>query len=482
MPQIPLTQGSYTARSIIANAQRCLNLYLEKNTEDAEAPFTLYPTPGLRKLSTAPGPGGCRGLYTASNGNVYLVQGNRVFYVTPSFTFTQLGTVTPNVTTPVSMVDNGKQLILVDGQPNGGWLITLATNAYAPIADPAFPGLAPAGVDKVAYLDTFTVMNKTGTQDFYSTLSNEMVFDPLNFAAKTGYSDLLQSIAVVHREIWLVGKFTTEVWYDAGNPNFPFAIMPGVFLQQGCIAKYSLAQHDLLLFWLSQSLDGKGVVLMGVSYEAKRISTHAIEFAINQYPTISDAIGFTYQQEGHVFYVLSFPTAGATWVYDVNSGFWHERRWIDNDGVEGRWRVNCLTNGYGQVIGGDWEDGRIYAVDLDYYSDDGQDIVRRKGLPHMVKDGNKVQYLSFRADMECGNFEGADPLLPPLVFLRWSDDRGKTWGNPVGQSMGDLGQYLVQPQWKRLGLARDRVFEISWSIPTKTALQGAWLTSKPTMA
>lgn len=477
MPQVPLTQASYTARSIIADAQRCVNLFPEKNPDDANAPFSFYPTPGLRLLTNVPSDGGVRGMFTASNGHVYVVCGSGLYYYTAWNDFIPVGSITPGVTTPVSMVDNGTQMILVDGQPNGGWLIDLPTNAFAPIDDVNWPGAA----DRVGYVDTFTVMNKPGTQDFYSTLSNTMEFDPLYFAAKTGYSDYLQTILVMHREIWLMGTTTTEVWYDAGNPNFPFAILPGVFIQQGCIAKYSAATHDLLTFWLGQTLDGKGVVMMGVSYEAKRISTHAIEFAIGQYSTISDAVGFTYQQEGHVYYVLSFPTAGATWVYDVNVQLWHERAYVDDDGVEGRWRVNCVTNAYGMLIGGDWEDGRIYAVDLDYYLDDTQPIVRRKGFPHLIREGDKVTYQRFRADMEAG--EAPDSMAEaPTVYLRWSDDRGKTWGHPMGQTLGMEGNYLVQPQWWRLGMARDRVFELFWSSSQKSALNGAWVLSKPTGA
>ena len=62
-----------------------------------------------------------------------------------------------------------------------------------------------------------------------------------------------------------------------------------------------------------------------------------------------------------------------------------------------------------------------------------------------------------------------------VVTLAWSDDRGATFGVPVSQPFGAGGVTLTQPKWSRLGMARDRVFQISWTAPIRTVLQGAWI-------
>jgi hypothetical protein len=56
-------------------------------------------------------------------------------------------------------------------------------------------------------------------------------------------------------------------------------------------------------------------------------------------------------------------------VFDVATGAWHERAaW---DGVQyRRHRSNCQANFAGQVVVGDWENGRIYAFDPEVYQDD----------------------------------------------------------------------------------------------------------------
>lgn len=61
------------------------------------------------------------------------------------------------------------------------------------------------------------------------------------------------------------------------------------------------------------------------------------------------------------------------------------------------------------------------------------------------------------------------------IFLDWSDDRGHRFGSPVGQPIGQTGEYLTVAQWQRLGYARDRILRVTWSVPVRTALQGAYL-------
>jgi hypothetical protein len=96
---------------------------------------------------------------------------------------------------------------------------------------------------------------------------------------------------------------------------------------------------------------------------------------------------------------------------------------------------------------------------------------------HSVDDNSdRISYREFIANMEVGN--GSNYSAVP-VYLRWSDTRGKSWGNAVSISLGMEGEYLTSLQWQRLGMARDRVFELSWSAPVKTALTGAWVQANP---
>lgn len=317
-------------------------------------------------------------------------------------------------------------------------------------------------------------------------------FDPLDFATKSGYPDPIVTLIVMDLYVWLLGTQTTEIWFNAGAADFPFQIFPGVFIEHGCAAQYSVARQDLSIYWLSQDKQGNCIVLKGNSFAAHRISTHAIEFAISKYSVISDAIGFTYQQEGHVFYVLIFPTADKTWVWDETTQLWHERNSLQfvqggnftNDGNLHKVLYNSCAACNGRIYVGDYL-GNQYMLDPANFTENTAPIPFIRSFPHLINDQNRVTYLRFIADMECGT---DDPTVtgdnssssnPPQVNLRWSDDRGKTYSNYVQQSMGALGQYLTSIQWRRLGYARDRIFELSWSVPSKTALNGAWIETQP---
>lgn len=466
MVKVPLKGGAYEAKSIIADAQRCVNLYPEKNPEGAAAEFTYYPTPGLSLLAQGPSTV-VRGLYTASSNRLYAVIGSSIYLVNTNWTLTLVGLMAGALTTPVSMMDNSQTLMIVDGSTNG-YTVDLTTQAFSQIVQPAF-----YGATAVDYLDSFMILNRPGTKQFYTTLSNSLTFDPLYFASKTSSPDKLATLIVKNRELWLLGERTTEVWYNAGNAAFPFAAMPGTFVENGCAAPYSVAKDGASLFWLTLSDRGQAIAARTDGYQLRKISTYALEAVWASYQTISDAVGYTYQDQGHVFYVLTFPTEDKTWVFDTAEGLWHERAWMDSNGDFHRHRANCHAFAYDTHVVGDFENGRLYRLDPNVYTDNGSAIRRVRSFPHMVAEGKRVIYRQFLADMEVGRADLTG--VPPLVELRWSDTRGASYGQPVLQTLGASGQFLTSVQWRRLGTARDRVFELSWSMPYKTALSGAFI-------
>lgn len=487
MGTVPLLAGSYVARSVIANAQRCVNLYPEKNQEDAEVPVTQYQTPGLRRLATGELLTAWRGLYFATNGVLYGVLGTIVYRINDDWSLTNLGTIASPAVTLVSMVDNGAHVIIVDDTANG-WTIDLATDTLAPIAAANFLG----GVF-VQYADTFFLLNQPGTRTFYQSNSNAITFPGLS-ADKTGFADKLIGLIINHLDIWLLGSRTAEIWSNVGAPGFPFQRLPGVFIQHGCVAKRSIASYDLMIFWLSQDNNGQALALMGTNYQAVNIMTPAISDAISKYTIISDAIGFCYQQGNHVFYVLTFPTADKTWCYDLSTKMWHERTYTDNNGQEHRIRANCTAFAYGKNVVGDYQNGKLYSWEEDVYTDDGQPIVRRRGFPHSVAGGVAVYHQRFMADIEVGtissdagqptqppwNYGPGAPANMPMLSLRWSNSRGKAWeGGPVQMPLGAAGDYTSVPSWRDLGQARDRVYELFWSENCKVALNGAYLDTIP---
>ena len=479
----PLIGGAYEARSYVADAQRCVNLYPEVNQQDAPFPTTHYLTPGLVALATLAADFPIRGVYTASNGELFVVCGSGLYYVESTWNATLLGSINPG-TDPVSMVDNNTYLVVVDGTPAGGWTVVLSTHVFATWSDPNF-----LGGDTVQFLDTFLVLNEPGTQNWYHSDSNAITFNALAIAAKTDYQDLLSTILVNNQRVWAFGtQRATELWYNAGGSPFAFAQVPGVMIERACGAIYSPQAMGLANYWLGIIREGTRVVFRGEGQEARRVSNHALEFALSGYATVSDAVGWTYESLGHFYYVLSFPSADATWVFDETTGLWHEWAWADGDGVLHRHRGICHTVAYGVHVVGDHSNGKIYKLDFETYTDDGDPIIRIRSWPHFIigfnwqkqaipAEGKRLIYNSFMLEMQTGASPDTTPASPPTVSLRWSFDKGKSWGNPIEQSIGATGQYQVRPTWWRLGLGADVVFEASWSGAFATGLNGAYVDS-----
>ena len=472
MARVALTGGAYEASSLIAGAQRCVNLFVESVPQEQGEPIPAAHllTPGLRKLMQFAQTRRVRGLYRATNNSLYAVYGNSLVEVLPNFTERPVTKVTDG-TAPVSMSDNGVQMLVVDGSPSG-WSIDLTTGAATAVSDPAF-----YGADRVDLINTEFVLNRPGMRQFYLSDSIAVTFDPLYISNKGGRQDLLVSMAVVAGQLWLLGQDTSEIYTYTGASDFPVQAVPGATVEYGCAAVHSIGRTDKSIFWLSRSKDGQGIVLAGNGYQADRISTHAIETAISGYVNIATAVGMTYQIRGHTIYVLQFQEA--TWGYDLATKRWHEWVWLDANGNEMPHRAFCMTFWNGQIIVGDRENGALYALDPNVFVDDGAPIKRLRSFPHTSGSGRRLVFRTFQADMQPGDVPTTSTASPPMVSLRWSDDRGASWGNAVEQPIGATGAYLTRPTWHRLGIATDRVFEISWSAPMHTALAGAFVTAEP---
>ena len=474
----PILGSAYVARSVNAADNRMVNLYPELIAEGGKEAAFLNRAPGLRLITTV-GTGPIRGLWKMGDFG-YIVSGYRLYKIDSNWAVTDLGLLDYG-TGPVSMADNGTQLFIACNGPS--YIYDAASSTLAKITDVDFPGAVTVG-----YLDGYFVFNEPNSQKIWVTgLFNGAQIDPLDFASAEGSPDGVVGLIVDHREVWVFGTNSVEVWYDAGGTDFPLQRIQGAFNEIGCAAAYSIAKMDNGLFWLGQDARGRGMVYRANGYTGARISTHAIEWQIQQYDRIDDAIAYTYQQDGHSFYVLTFPTANKTWVYDVATQGWHERAGFAN-GEFTRHRSNCQMNYNAEIVVGDYQNGNIYAFDLDVYADNGQ--VQKwlrswRALPTATNTLKRTTQHGMQLDCETGVGLNTGQGSDPQVMLRWSDDGGHTWSNEHWVSMGKIGQYGRRAIWRRLGMTlklRDRVYEVSGTDPVKIAILGAELRVSPTNA
>ena len=499
--RLDLIGGAWAPRSPISGAMKCFNLYPEKTRKDSTPALVHIPRPGLRPLVVPPQAGLGRGVFRSSRGQGFCVVGNNVYIINPqTFALTLIGTLQVALSNLCSMTDNGTTGFLVDASQVGYSFAISDGSGFAPIVDAS--GIF-AGSKKVDYVDTFMLWALPNSLLFGSTYSNVLQFDPTWVAGKTGYPDLLQTLLVNRHQIVLFGEVRSEIWYDAGNALFPFALLPGAYIEWGCVASRSPAGIDNDIYWLGQGFGGTGLVLRQRGYETRVISNHAISHAIVEMQKagadISDAIGNTYTQEGHVFYVLTFVSGDQTWVYDAAiedpDEAWHQRGYTDKDGNNHRERAGAYAFINGTNVVQDWQNGTLYALDLDYYYDSVDDgdggglwdrpIVRTRTYPQFrVMDGpqgpievgaKRVVLRSLLVEIEGGNGPQGPNDTGPSIGLRISWDRGMSYGNFVLQSTGKVGEYGTLPSWAPLGMGRWPVCELSWSFGGKATLGSVWI-------
>ena len=401
----PLLGAAYVARSVNAADNRMVNLFPEVVPEGGKEKAWLQRAPGLRRVLTV-GTGPIRGLW-AFGGYAYAVSGSALYRIDTAGLETELGEITG--TGPVSMSDNGVQLFIA-ANPDG-FIYNSQSQGFAQITDPDFPGALIVG-----YLDSYFVFIEPQSQRVWVTsLLDGTDIDPLDFASAEGAPDNLVSMIIDHREVWLFGTDSTEVWVNAGGADFPLERVNGAFNEVGCAAAYSVAKADNSVFWLGGDDRGQGIVYRANGYTAVRVSTHAIEWQIQSYGSIADAVGFTYQQDGHMFYVLTFPSAGKTWAYDVAANAWHERAGFSN-GEFARHRAINQTAFNNEVWVGDYADGRIYALDLDVFEDDDQPqkwLRSWRALPTGTNTLKRTIQHELKLDCETGvGLSGVDTSVP----------------------------------------------------------------------
>jgi hypothetical protein len=234
------------------------------------------------------------------------------------------------------------------------------------------------------------------------------------------------------------------------------------------------------VYWLGADQNGHGIVWRLEGYTPRRVSSEGMEKAIQEYTDISDAVAYAYQQDGRTFYALNFPTGNNTWVYDAAMQLWHERQYLNPaTGNFERHRACCHMHWAGLHIVGDWENGNLYALDPNYYSDNGDPLVSLRSCAHVTdQDYKNIRIDSIQVDIEAGvgleSGQGSDPLM----MMRWSKDGGHTWSPLRTMSMGEIGRYARRARLTRLGKARDWVFEISISDPVKRVVLGAAIDAK----
>ena len=484
MIPVPFIGPAYSLDALDISSQACKNMYVEVyDNGDTKVPQSLRSTPGLDLFATQTGSATfpvaddwkMRCLYQASDGELFGVCGKVVS------TFTSAGSETARfeLTSGGTADDQGivrcadslssdqttTNVMFVDGSTTPYQYSTTDAQVTA-ITDTGYPD----GATHVANIDGFFIVNKPNTvQCVYSAVNDPTSWNTTNTLAKEGSSDHVVALIAHDRRLWVFGEQSYEVFRNTGNSNNQFLRIEGTYHDFGVQSPDSLASDGDNVFWLGSSASGYGKIYQSRGFDAVSISTVPLEREIQEYTTTNDAEGFCFQQDGHKFYQLTFPSENKTWVYDSTTGMWHEKYYLNpTTSVEERHRGRVSAFSFANNYVGDWQNGKIYSLEQDTYTDNGDPIIRERIGPVVWNNLDRVYYSSIEFDLESGvgaaTGQGSDPLLQ----LRWNNQGGiGNWSNWYYMDMGKIGQYATRVRRERLGQSRKRVFHIRYSEPTK---------------
>jgi len=471
----------YASPYNVVGKEICRNFYVEPAISQTSKVKSYYVSvPGLKLSVQSDAGNACRGLYRTSDQRLFQCHSNYVDEIFQNGQRITRGYIT-TYSGVVNFSDNTRELLLVDGQY--GYILDLATNTFSKIDENTFPN----GASFCTCIDNYFLVNKPNTKEYYwSGVNNGTSWDPLDFATKEGYPEVIVAIKELNNQLWVFGSSNTEIHYD--STDFETQVwkrIEGGILEIGCVAPNSVTRVESNIFWLGSDKSGNVAVWSNTGISPKKISIRGIEQLIQTETggKVDDAIGYTYSQQGHVFYVLQFMSSELTLVYDNATNTWHVRSNRDWRGNNVKWRGIFHQYIWGRNMMGDLYTNALYTPDMDYYYNDDPTaptkptyIVRERTTPILQVNQKMVCHASFEVLFEMGTGNNLNNALgfgqDPQVMINTSDDSGISWSNFKYQSIGKIGETTKRAKFNRLGISRNRVYKVTITEPVKVVLLG----------
>jgi hypothetical protein len=467
--------ATYTNRSIAADGEVAFNIFPEQvESGEGKNDIVLYRVPGKKLFMTLP-----TFPHQAEyelNGRAWSVSGNTVYEVFSNGTAIPRGTVTaPPAGEYISIASNHNQLMIVS-DPNG-YILDLTSNILTQITDDGFAG----GVTVANVQGFFVANNPRQNRISVSSFNNGLTWSGIDQESTQDYGDNLVAVANFLNYLQLWSTRHAQCYYDSGSNSALFARLDGSYQYQGLAAAFSASELDNTLFSLGQNRQGGGMVYRLDGFRPKRVSNYSVEDAIQSYVPYSDAVSYPYQDGGHMFYNICFPSAngglGANWCYDVNTNMWHQRgHWNTQLGKYEADIGRFYMHAFQKHLVGDYRNGNLYEMSMAYTDDAGDPIRWMRSAPQISTLQFQNTYRYLQLDMQTGvGLDGTGLGTDPVVNLNISEDGGFTWGADLAAPIGKIGDFKAQVTWNNLGLARDFVARVWGTDPNVLCLVNAYL-------
>lgn len=452
MPEIPIDIGFYESSTLPLAAQNCVNHYPQNpQTKGAISSGALFSTPGAYQVATV-GTGPGRG-YNVFNDELYIISGNNFYKISNTGGVTNLGTISGSGRVITS---NNGVTICIQVPGGSGYFYSGSTGLFE-ITDPVYQDFQAqaGGVTGLTYKDGYFIFT-TAFEFFLSSLVTDnggRNFNALDFGTAEIKPDKNVRPMTVKNELYIFGTDTIELFQNTGATGFPFQRINGATIDKGLAAIHSLIEFDNSFVFIGGGFGESIAVWRGLSGSATKISTSAIDHALQQYTQaqISDAYAWTYTEDGNFF--VGFGLPDTTFVYDATTAaiqgrpVWHERQ-----SNESEWRVNHVIDVYGKNYVLDSVDGRVGVLDRNILKEYGEDITREFTGAYLYNQGSSftVTAVELKTESGVGNIKGTGSGEDPQVELLMSDNGGRSFFSMGSRSLGGFEDYKARQVWTRV--------------------------------
>jgi hypothetical protein len=448
---------SYRLRSKKAAQTRLLNCYASTQPPEGRNPILIQGIAGITAFSSI----------ASSPQRAAIVFDNELYCVAG----TQFTRVSSNgVTTSIGSLPQGENIDIAQNTNQIAILIEPDLYVYdgSTLNQVTDSDFTSRGAKRMAVMDNYGgFIEPRSGRWFICDLNDFTVYDALDFATAEAQPDNLVSIESNNSQFVLLGEKSGELWDNLGGSGFPFQRNPNGFFEVGCGAARSSLSVDNTVYWIDQDRIARRLE----GNIARRFSTDGVEEKWQDFSTIADAQAFSYVFDGHTFVVFTFPTAGATWVYDINTQEWHERQSYGYNHWRAAWVLKCFD----KTLVGDTQSGNIGQMIATTYSEWGQPLLREATSGAVTDNGRWMFHDRLELALDVGNAPQIGQGSSPEIMLEVSDDGGVTFRSRSNRALGAAGRYRKRIFWDRGGRSRERVYRFRVSDPVPFIVTAARL-------
>lgn len=425
----------------------------------------MVPYPGYATIGAFPFGGQARALFESNLGNFCIgVCGNRAYRIDSfaPFSITSIGTLNTG-TGFVEIRENGASQVVISDFTS----YYVYDYSVLPVTFEVYdPGVTPGSIEEAL---GYIFLTAQDSNTFIYTRPNNAKSFPLTSTGSLG-SDRIVGFANLKDWIFVFGKNTTKAWRTLGTLLNPFQLDASQVWQYGCLNSASISSKYDLICWIGINDGGNAGIIasIGGKYPVE-ISTDGISFLMSQLNAPQDCSGFLWQQDGHIFYQVTFYSDKLCLVYDfTNKSFFYATD--ENLNIHIAKNVINFENKFYFIS---FINASVYEIGSNFESYDGAIIPRiRVTKPLRLKTYKlfRIKKLEVIAEQGIGN---TDPDRPMCMDVSFSKNGGNYFTSPRRVYFANQNNFKWVTRVFKIGAARDICFQFSFIGPGRFVIIGA---------